>query len=132
MPLCLPCLSSVSEYGCALPPVGPNFCVREPFSSPCYAQKFPLLSIALGDARPVAPSTLASDSSCKHASASPNVNTRGGSAYPFSVAGEAAQFSEVGEHIEGTPLHPASCAYIFLPLLSFYQCVGHICSDLDV
>lgn len=124
-PLCssmdAPCLSS--------------FWVREPFSSSCYAQKFVHLSLALGDAPPTVPSSLSSDSSCKHSSVSSkreHLCSPGVSAYLFSVAEEAAWFSEVGEHIRGIPLYLMSSAYIFSSLLlSFYQYVGHLCSDFD-
>lgn len=70
VPLCLSCLSSLSKHGCTFPLISPNFCVREPFSSLYYVQKFLLLSLALGDALPIVPSSLPSGCSCKHTPAS--------------------------------------------------------------
>lgn len=54
----------------------------------------------------VVASSLPSHLSCKHTLHSPNVNTQGVSAYLFSLAGEAAPFSEVGEHRETPPCIP--------------------------
>lgn len=112
MPLCLSCLSSMSEHGCTFPLISPNFCVREPFSSLYDVQKFLLLSLALRDALPIVPSSLPSGCSCKHTSASFKCEKMFFSAYLFNVSGEAAQFSELGEHIKAPPCIPQGCIYI--------------------
>lgn len=50
-------------------PISPKFYVREPFSSPCYAHKFPLLSFSPCVCPSVVASSLLSNLSCKHTSA---------------------------------------------------------------
>lgn len=109
-PLCLsmgaPCLSSKPQFLCEGAFLLPMLCTEVPsFFSPWgYPSRCTLCPIP-------------SDSSCKHTSAFSNVNTRGFSAYLFSVAGEAAQFSEVGEHIEAPPCIP-HLVYIYSSLFS--------------
>lgn len=124
MPLCLSCLSSTSEHGCTFPLISPNFCVRGPFSSPYYFQKFPLLSSALGVALPIVHSSLPSRCRCKHTSASFKCEKMFFSAYLFSVSGKAAQFSELGEHIKALPCILQGCMCI---RLSPYNSVWGTC-----
>lgn len=128
VPLCLSCLSSVWAWVHLASPISPSFCVREPFSSPCYAQKFPLLSLALGDAPPPYPLILVANTPLFP----PNGNTWGGVCLPLQCGWGSCTVFGGGRAHRGTPLHPTSCEYIFLSLLLSHQRVGHLCSDLDV
>lgn len=124
VPLCLSCLSSMSEHGCTLPLQSAPVSVWGSLFPPHAMHRNPLFS-PWGCS-----SSLLSDSSCKHTSVSSKWEHMGGSAYLFSVAGEAAQCLEVGEHTEAPPCVP-HLVHIYSSLLLSYQRVGH-CSDLDV
>lgn len=112
-------------------PVSPNFFVRDPFC--CYAQKFPLFPEAFGDTSPTVVSLPPPQSSCKHTLASYMMWMTGGLLLTSSVLlGKLYIFLKWESTWERLPLHPMSCTYIFLPLLSFYQCMGHLCFDFSV
>lgn len=108
-------------------PISPKFYASEPFSFPCYAQKFLLLSLALVCAFLLCPPTYPVIWVADTPLHPPNVNTQGVSAYLFSLAGEAAPFSEVGEHRD-TPCIPhllhIYCSLVFSPYISAWGTYG--------
>lgn len=80
----------------------------------------------------VVPSYLPSNLSCKHTSASSKCEHTGFLPTSSVWLGKLPHFLR-WESTERHPLYPTSCAYIVLScLLSLYQCVGHLCSDLSV
>lgn len=71
--------------------------------------------------------------SCKHTSASSKCGHTGGFYLPLQFGWRSCSIFWGGRGQRDTPLYPTPCAYILLSLLlSVYQCVGHVYSDLSV